>query len=271
MKLHLIFIFSVLLILFIPLVQADRPYYDFCACVFDDLPSYPDDLEEIADLFAQNNIESSHLTPQYYLQPEFYPNWFKLCNTYYSKNKTHYGIYGFHIYPSLYDVFAKKGDIITITAFLTNNFGISVKTGVSLNITYDESILEVEQITPKNSYLLLNETYPKFNKDWVQKLTLRVTILKNSNTSIEIYNEKPPDYKHNFWKELYNTKYATAEKFITEVSQLTINIHTAQQKNLEETQKNQKSALYEYVLIIIVFTIIVIIFLIVALRKIRCV
>ena len=212
----------IFIVLFIsPLVSATRPDYSFSSDVFDNLPPYPDDLLEIRDLFAQNRINVTQLSSQYYLQPEFYPGWFGVCNNFYNSNKTYYGVYGFNIYPSLITMFVEEGDIVPVEALLSNGFGIPTKTGCSINVSYNSSIISVDVIEPTESFLL-SQTYPCFLPDWVIPLKLKVTILKNQSTSIEVFNSKPSASIHEVWQQLYGDSYSTIDAFRSKTPELQI-------------------------------------------------
>jgi len=247
-------IILIISIILMPVVYAERPTYSLPPSTFDELPPYPDDLEEIKELFALNKINITQLSPEYYLQPEFYPTWFDVCEKLYDENRTHYGVYGFNIYPSLYTLHTEKGKTIYLTAFLSNGFGICVKTGVSINITYDKSIVKVERILPKRPCVLLEETHPKFSDTWIQPLVLKIDVLKNQNTTIKIYNSKPSDSQNELWEQEYGTSYATAEKFTTQVSKLRIQVYTPDQKSTDSKESqndNEASVNLLYIVIIV--------------------
>jgi hypothetical protein len=207
-------------------VSAQRPQYEFSDTVFEDLPEYPDDLLEIRDLFAQNKINITQIPSQYYLQPEFYQSWSEVCNRLYKEDRKYHGIYGFNIYPSLYTIYAEKNQTFSVTAFLNSNFGIEVKTGIGINLSYDQECVYVELVEPFFPYSLLNETYPKFTIDWSEPLVLDIKVLKNKNSTIQVFNTKPPDYMNELWKSTYGTNYATTEKFSRDIPKLTIEIIT---------------------------------------------
>lgn len=246
-------------IILVPTVCSERPDYNFSSSVFDELPEYPDDLLEISELFKQNKINITQISSSYYLQPEFYPTWFDVCDIFYAPNRTHYGIYGFNIYPSLYTIYTEKSNTIYITAFLNNNFGIGVKTGVSINITHDDS-LNVEQIQPGQSYLLLDESFPKFKNNWVVPLVLKIDVLENKNATVNIYANKPPENIHQQWKDEYGLKYATVERLTSKVPQLTIEIFTPAEKVTTQQVENTFNPIYSVVVFFVALMIAILIF-----------
>lgn len=258
--------FFLVFTIFLPVVCSVRPSYNFCPCVFDELPDYPDDLLEIRDLFIQNKINATQISPSYYLQPEFYSSWFSVCDIFYNESRSHYGIYGFNIYPSHYTIFTEKNNTVYITAFLNNNFGIGVKTGVSINMTYDSS-LNVEQLKPEKSYLLLNETYPRFKNDWAIPLTLKIDVLENRNATVMIYANKPPEEIHQQWKDEYGLKYATVERLNSKVPQLTIKIFTPEEKITAQQVKNTLNPIYLVVVFFVVLILVIILIMFGAYKK----
>jgi len=238
----------------LPAAAADRPDYEFPDQVFEDLPEYPDDLIEIRDLFIENKINITHIPPEYYLQPEFYTSWEGVCNRLYDEDRKYHGIYGFNIYPSLYTVNTEKDQEFAITAFLNSNFGIGVKTGIGIEIIYDHECLSVDLVEPTLPYVLLDETYPKFTNDWSKPLILNIRILKNQNTTIQVFNTKPPEEINEQWKNKYGYDYATTEKFSMDIPQLTIEIITPGE-NIQPNPTPEKTS----ILLLFVFIIILII------------
>ncbi len=222
-----------------PVVTAERPTYSFDNEVFSELPYYPEDLEEIKSLFRDNKISIEQLSENYYLQPEFYPTWASSCEELYKEDRVHYGIYGFNIFPSLFYInIEEKGEIHEVIAFLSNGFGIQVKTGMSIDIEYDPEIVKVVKVLPEEEDILLQETHPKFQKDWVQPLVLVIEILKKQDTEIKVFNSKPSQYLDTLWGEMYGTGYATPEKFSSNVPRLTIKI--TGEEDLEKQEQKSK-------------------------------
>jgi len=238
-----------LFILLTPLSLARPSYNSIPDSTFTQLPPYPSDLPEISSLFKSNNINITQIPPSYYLQPEFYPQW--PTPSLYNPNRTHYGVYGFNIYPSSYTINTQAGNHHTITAFICNGFGVSVKTGCQLNITYDHSLISLTS-SPSDPFLL-NQTHPQFTPDWVQPLTLDLTILKNQSSTITIYNSPPPPPINKAWSQLYANQYTTPSSFKSTIPSLTITINTPSPN--PPTQSSMTTPLIFYLIIIFIIII----------------
>jgi hypothetical protein len=86
--------------------------------------------------------------------------------------------------------------------------------------------VSVKRLQPTTSCILLEESYPQFQTTWVQPLVLKIKLLEAKNTTIEVSNSEPPTYQDEIWRNLYGVKYATPEKFTSDIPKLTINIVT---------------------------------------------
>ena len=202
----------------------NRPQYPFSDEVFKNLPPYPPDLPEIRHLYATQTLQDyDRLTPEYYLQPEFYPWWFGICNKTYTRDPRIHGKFGAGFYPSKAVITLQKGTEFTLTTLLYTSPGVECYQGTVINLSYDKNKIYVEIIEPNRTevptydgeefFLLLKPTYPTFDKEWVKKFKIRIVALSEGNTTLIIKNEKPPKVIDDYYEDLYGTNYTSGNTF----------------------------------------------------------
>lgn len=225
-------IISILVFFFLPLLTISsfgivddphRPQYSFSDEVFKNLPPYPLDLPEIRHLYATQTLKDyDRLTPEYYLQPEFYPGWFDICNKTYTRDPRIHGKFGAGFYPSKASITIEKGMSFELTTLLYTSPGVECYQGTMIELQYNKSIIKVEVVQPNQTtitnqnpfptlsfniekpsfFLLLKPTYPCFSSDWVKKFKIRITALREGNTTLIIKNSKPPKEIDDYYIEL---------------------------------------------------------------------
>lgn len=186
-----------------------RPYYaNFSYDVFKYLPPFPQDFWTRKDLFDTQQVQADRLTSDYYLQPEILPNWFDWCDQIYgSHDKNLTGVYGIAVYPSLFNIYnIGVNETALVSALIYTTFGVEIYQGTRLVPKYNESNLDVELISPTDTFLLA-PTYPEFDSSWCNVISFKITVLQPGNNTVEIWEEKPPEYKDSYWKEYYGIKY----------------------------------------------------------------
>jgi len=226
-----------LVTLLAPGAISQRPDYSFGNEPFELLPEYPEDLQEVKKLFETNTIPIQRVPEEYYLQPEFYPSWYGVCEKLYGEERKNYGVYGFNIYPSLITSFCKKGDTFNVSALVNTGFGVQVRTGTKINLTYNSTILDVQISGVSTDSFLLNKTFPAFELGWSKPITLSITVLENINTTVIIKNEKPSIVKDKLWRNLYGLEYSPVGSLVEEVPSLTVEVITPGQKQKSGTDE----------------------------------
>ncbi|RLJ05178.1 MAG: hypothetical protein DRP18_03695 [Candidatus Aenigmatarchaeota archaeon] len=199
-----------------------RPHYSFSDEVFKNLPPYPPDLPEIRHLYATQTLQDyDRLTPEYYLQPEFYPGWFSICNKTYCRDPRIHGKFGAGFYPSEANIVIEKGASFELTTLLYTSPGVECYQGTMITLHYNKSLIDVKVVQPSKEeilnqtpypelaygkdkfFLLLEPTYPYFSEKWARKFKIIITALKPGNCTLKISNEKPPSVFDTYFKEKY--------------------------------------------------------------------
>jgi hypothetical protein len=210
-----------------------RPQYNFSYDVFDDLPPFPEDLFQIKQLFATQEIVAEHIPPDYY-QPEILPNGRQILNITYKEDSLTFGNYGISIYPSRFDVYrVKKGDVINISALLYTNFGISKYQGAKIDLIYNNSSVFARLVEPEEKNVLLYPTSPKFSPLWMRVIKIQITVNETKNNSIKIIEREPDDAFNSYYKDMYGSNYTTGASVLSRrIPACRINLYQVPQKNV---------------------------------------
>lgn len=186
-----------------------RPSYNFSADVFKELPAFPIDFQAKKKLFDGQKIVAEQLTPEYYLQPEIMPGWNQWKDQIFGGDDIHWtGIYGVSIYPSRFDIFnIKINDTARVSAILSPALGVEVFQGLQLELIYNHSALSIKQISPENTSVLLEPTYPYFYKNWSQIIVFELRLLAKGDYTVLVYEELPARSLDTYWKEKYKPLY----------------------------------------------------------------
>ncbi len=142
--------------------------------IFAELPKPAEDFSEIAYLFASGKFFAiGLLKPEYYLQPELYPN-FKINGlNYWTKPDPRYWTpHGYGSYPSeQWDTLSlSERKEFTGVVFVQTGWGVQTYQGVSL-LPDSEFVKHFDvEITPQN--FLLEPAWPKFHKNWAQRVLI---------------------------------------------------------------------------------------------------
>jgi len=164
-------------------------YYGLSKEIFSKLPPMPFDFEPTRDLFSTSQLSLKDLGEEYYLQPEFYPN-FKTSGVQlildYPQDMEAKNGYG--TYPSEYILKADKDGQYEVSFMVYSSWGVVSYQGIGLipsylatatmdqnyfpdgsrsvsqNVSYVKEHIKVISITP--SELILSPSYAKWDLDW---------------------------------------------------------------------------------------------------------
>ena len=154
------------------------------------IPDKPEDYELIKRAFSEGFMDIEKLNESYWLQPDFYPGWSAAKGVYEQHDYSRWGVYGHGAYPSNPTICFKTdkpGEWVRFTVLYRTGFGIETWQGVKL-VPEDNEYFDVE-LNPNQ--MLLSPTFPVFAKDWVRKLSIKVTIKKQppaGNYTVNIYS-----------------------------------------------------------------------------------
>ena len=180
--------------------EIDRSNYTMDRRAFASLPLIPSDWGKIKLVYDSGRMFIlRNLDAPYYLQPEFYDDWYYLGMPFFEKHDRECtaGMFGD---PYVQKIYTRVGASIETYTVVRSSFCVSGKQAVQLAATYPSEMVALanenyrqdpdvvrKYITLKiepNS-IILGSVYPKFSKDWAQKI--KVTIEVAGNTPKGIY------------------------------------------------------------------------------------
>jgi len=178
------------------------------------LPPKPDDWDIIKREISSGYMDIDKLTPAYWLQPDFYPNWDRAKSFYESHDYSRWGVYGHGAFPANPTVTfteSEPGKWIRFTILYKTGYGIETWQGIKL-VPEDNEYFDVK-ITPDQ--FLLEPTFPAFGENWVKKLSVNVSIKKQPPKGkyiIDVYSVSPDKDKAMEWfwyvlEQQENTEY----------------------------------------------------------------
>ncbi|MEM4326898.1 MAG: hypothetical protein QXZ13_01875, partial [Candidatus Diapherotrites archaeon] len=113
-------------------IKNKRETYGLPEIVFSQLPEMPKDFNLLVERYRNGVLkEESFFSEKYYLQPEFYPS-FLIHGINYWKNPitSHWGAYGYGVYPSKKSITIYKGEEKEIVFFVYSGYGIRSYQGI---------------------------------------------------------------------------------------------------------------------------------------------
>lgn len=151
--------------------------------LFSELPSKTEKFEIIKRAIEKGettdicNVEREH-----YIHPEFYPTWEQGRKIFYDDHDwSRWGVHGYGAYPADVGMGVtnlKKGESIDFCTLFKTSYGIETFQGIKM-ILDDSEYFDVEIINQEfpeyTNHFIMYPTFPKFHKDWVRKLHIRVT------------------------------------------------------------------------------------------------
>lgn len=190
-----------------------RPYYNLSPDIFSSLPGWPDDFysvdSSVSRLIDLENLKD--INEKYYKQPEFYPTFeTQGIEMIKSPPPNRIGVSGMGAYPGEQSFSVRKGDTFTAAAFFHASWLVQTYQGVEILQTYDAEYFNVS-INPER--FVLGPSYPVFDKNWAQRITVSV-IVKNGTPSgryiIGIDPDAPSEEDSQAWRSQYGSMYVNA-------------------------------------------------------------
>jgi len=183
--------------------------------IWEELPPVPKDFSEIAYLLASGRFFTiENLDEGYYKQPEFYPGFKQTGLRFWTQpDPRGWATGGYGTYPAEQWTDLKKGETENFksTVFLYNGFGVQTYQGVTLFVGGDASKYFDISISPQT--FLLDADFPKFQKGWAQKITIRGSLKPGTpkgEYTVPIMIGFPPEEKQKEWENKYRNLYQSA-------------------------------------------------------------
>lgn len=202
------FLVLVSLFLFIAFagVNEARRDYGLGQKTFSYLPVMPADFKEVEAAINESMIYD--VGEEYYKQPEFYPTFEQFIGAMKKPPAERIAIWGVGIYPARHEYRAQKESEFSFVVYLHASWLVQTYQGAKLEASYDKKYFDVS-VSP--DIVLLGPAYPKFHKDWTQKITVKVRV-KNASKSvhyISINPKLPSEQKEIEWRSKYKGLYVS--------------------------------------------------------------
>ncbi len=216
-----------------------RPEYfgPYTSRVFSKLPPMPRDFYEI-DLLVTKGLWSntSYLTRDYWIQPEFYPQFEEQgIDLMLNPPTGRFGAFGYGTYPSELVVLTYPGAKINTAFFVHTSWLVETYQGMGFDFVYppngflrssdfpndtNRTVTQDPQVvrryirgTISPSNVLLAPAYPVFDENWAQKIDVNLDIAPDTPpgrylAGVDIV--APPQEKADEWFNQYRTRYTSS-------------------------------------------------------------
>ncbi|MFH1391145.1 MAG: hypothetical protein ABIH20_02420 [Candidatus Diapherotrites archaeon] len=187
--------------------------------IFDQLPPIPEDFSEVSFLFANGRTyDIGSFSEEYFLQPEFYPNFKEIGLRYWAKPDAKYwGTSGYGSYPAeQFDTLSLSGRTdFTAVVFFYTSYGVQTYQGTSI-IPTKETLENFDvEITPDT--FVLTPTFPRFSADWGRQLVIKGKLKEGKppgQYSVNFSIVAPPIEKKREWSFKYRNLYFDASNTV---------------------------------------------------------
>ncbi|MEK6941354.1 MAG: hypothetical protein AABW85_00670 [archaeon] len=196
--------------------------------IFSSLDKSAENFSEIAYLFANGQYFTIGLLgPEFYKQPELYPNFKTIGLRYFTKpDPTSWVTNGYGTYPSLqYDSLEKgKREEFSGVVFFYTAWGVQTFQGVTISPSAESqkyfdiaiSIDDGEKVINDESFLL-EPVFPRFYKNWAYKIVIKGKLKPNTppgDYSVNFNVEIPPQELQSKWQFEHKNLYSNAAQAI---------------------------------------------------------
>ncbi len=161
--------------------NVERQYNKIPSAAFELLPFHPKCAQTFFDAFHAGNFNDVFFfTPDYYLQPEFFPDFALNGASYWiNPNASHYGIIGFGVFPPKKEIILHSMQPQIGRIFMHSGYGVRTLQGVRVKVVFDNPedarLISIELDENSSQGFLLGPNFPKFERNWVKPITITVT------------------------------------------------------------------------------------------------
>jgi hypothetical protein len=205
-----------------------RGKYGISLNVFSQLPLAPQDFKWIDEQMELGAIDEAHfnnITKDYWMQPEFYPNFEKVGLQFYqSPLSDRRNCFGYGSYPQVFGKAVKQEDLkvgaeLYAKTWFHTGFGIECYQGTKLNVVVDDREKEYFDVVIDPYQFVLMPTNPQFDKDWTREIRYIVIVKKTpvpkGRYEFSFLATAPDKQKENEWKWQYREKYVNSGMFVS--------------------------------------------------------
>jgi len=191
--------------------QPQRESYGVPTQVFSDLPPLPSDFGLLLQLLQENRLRFDQVPERYWKQPEFLPKFEERALSFWKKpDATRWFVQGYGFYPAGESISLKRGEQKTVVAFVHTAFGVRTFQGMRLNPVMESNRSGFLSVQVQNPIILLEPAYPKFYANWIQRVSLVVSVRENAPIGeyrVSLQPAQPPTEYGNRWRDDYGSYY----------------------------------------------------------------
>ena len=225
-------------------------------CLWKDTPEQPADFDQVITLMQIGQVKTedycTRLGPEYWKQPEFYPNnggfYSLMRNPIMDEDGTlRRGVYGYGSYISELMANVAPGDSFSTCVFVHTSWYVWTYQSMGLSAEFPEEIGFKQNKFPDGTsivrqtnasqyfdvvispdYLLLEPTYPLLHSDWAEKVRLDVKVAENTPPGrymiVLAPNGEVPTDKDSEWFWKYKTDYVRTTGFYQNILLLGVTV-----------------------------------------------
>ncbi len=197
--------------------------------MFNELPEPPEDFFNVSEGIKSGSIINlENVSEEYYLQPEFYPNFEEQLLPYLlNPPEGRFGAYGLMSYPSQTVVTTYPGENFTVYFFMASSVFIEFYQGNKLTPVYNSELKIIKGSFPDGTNIIkqdtekarqfidvkftpevfvLSPTYPEFTNEWSKKIRMDISIpyyAEPGKYTVSVIKSNTPTEKGLEWKEKY--------------------------------------------------------------------
>lgn len=155
-------------------LELQRKNYGFSTAIFEELPNPPKYFFELVSLIHAGKYQNyPFFGREFFLQPEFFPSFKENAFSYWlSPSPTHYAAAGYGFFPSIQQVELKPEETKTVAFFMHAGWGVQSVQGTKIAYSSANQWIDIEVIEPE---FLLEESFPKFSKNWARKIVAKIS------------------------------------------------------------------------------------------------
>lgn len=175
----------------VTLKEINRSGYNVNRVAFASLPLIPSDWGKIKFAFdGGKTFMLGRIGGAYYMQPEFYDDWYTMGLPFFEEHDQECKA-GMFADPYVQKIYSRIGASVGTTSIVRTSFCVNQPQAVSFVAMYpsyveslaNENYMQDPMVVSKYitlkadpGYIILGEAYPKFSKDWAQKINVTITV-----------------------------------------------------------------------------------------------
>lgn len=198
----------------------NRSDYGLSPLVFAQLPPSPACFGGVVEKYHQQLFSNSlFFSREYFLQPEFYPNFLEQGLSFWQNpDENRYGVIGFGAFPAEQTVVLSPGEVKTVRVFLHAGFGVRSFQGMRLRASLrnpSESVSVALDSASERGFLL-SPTFPVFTDAWARAVDAEIVVAPGASSEVVEINlvSTPPSSEDSVAWSHENARYYAATQYV---------------------------------------------------------